>query len=92
MAMADQGLDESVHQCEGERWVPLGKGLGVAIRVKRKDSKNFRKRAMSEILLSGQVFYTEQNCNFQPTVSTVHSTKFIPLAIMSKRKNQMPRT
>ena len=92
MAMADQGLDESVHQCEGERWVPLGKGLGVAIRVKRKDSKNFRKRAMSEILLSGQVLYTEQNCNFQPTVSTVHSTKFIPLAIMSKRKNQMPRT
>ena len=41
MAMADQGLDESVHQGEGERWVPLGKGLGVAIRVKRKDSKNF---------------------------------------------------
>ena len=90
--MADQGLDESVHQGEGERWVLLGKGLGVAIRVKSKDSKNFRKRAMSEILLSGQVFYTEQNCNFQPTVSTVHSTKFIPLAIMSKRKNQMPRT
>ena len=90
--MADQGLDESVHQGEGERWVFLGKGLGVAIRVKRKDSKNFRKRAMSEILLSGQVFYTEQNCNFQTTVSTVHSTKFIPLAIMSKRKNQTPRT
>ena len=90
--MADQGLDESVHQGEGERWVPLGKGLGVAIRVKRKDSKNFRKRAMSEILLSGQVFYTEQNFNFQTKVSTVHSTKFIPLAIMSKQNHETPRT
>ena len=89
--MADQGLDESVHQGEGERWVPWGKGLGVAIRVKRKDSKNFRKRAMSEILLSGQVFYTEQNFNFQTTVSTVHSTKFIPLAIMSKQNHETPR-
>ena len=90
--MADQGLDESVHQGEGERWVPLGKGLGVAIRVKRKDSKNFRKIAMSEIFLSGQVFYTEQNFNFQTTVSTVHSTKFIPLAIMSKQNHETPRT
>ena len=90
--MADQGLDESVHQGEGERWVPLGKGLGVAIRVKRKDSKNFRKRAMSEILLSGLVFYIEQNFNFQTTVSTVHSTKFIPLAIMSKQNHETPRT
>ena len=90
--MADQGLDESVHQGEGERWVPLGKGLGVARRVKRKDSKNFWKRAMSEILLSGQVFYTEQNFNFQTTVSTVHSTKFIPPAIMSKQNHETPRT
>ena len=47
---------------------------------------------MSEILLSGQVFYTEQNFNFQTTVSTVHSTKFIPLAIMSKQNHETPRT
>ena len=59
----NQDIDESVHW--GEEWgEPLGKGLAISAGVKRKDSKNFRKRTMSETLLSEQVFYTEQNWKF----------------------------